>query len=128
MNFKPKTIYLVIAGLVIVLLGGFYWYELRPAKIRQECSWVKHTTKAIPARPAMSEEELRAEGMIKDDCKESGYVSIFSKSFEEECERKNQQTIEEYKTNRPAVPARDSYSKASDKQYDFCIKSKGLTR
>lgn len=127
MNQKGIVVLLIVLGLLLIF-GSFYWFELRPTKIRQECSWVKHTDEAIPAKPAMSEEELRVKGIIKDDCKGSGYVSIFSESFEEICERNNKQTIEEYKTDRPAVPAKDWYSKASEKQYDFCIKEKGLVR
>lgn len=128
--FKENKKKVLLTLLVLLLVSGwFYWYELRPAKIRQDCSWVKHIEEAIPTRPAMSEEELRVEGIIKDCTEsESGYKSIFSESFKEECERKNKQIIEEYKTDRPAVPAKDWYSKAQEKVYDFCIKSKGITR
>lgn len=131
---KPKMIHLVIAGLVILLLGGFYWFELRPAKIRQECSWIKHTNEAVPAKPAMSEEELKAEGLIKNCTEEEtkGYKSIFENPYlslyKNECPRKNKQIIEEYKTARTAIPAKDWYSKASEKQYDFCIRENGLVR
>lgn len=130
---NPRTILIIIS---LVLMGSlFYWFELRPAKIRQECSWVKHTEEAIPAKPAMSEEELRAEGFIKDCGKEGikfyGEFNKYDKYFDDTqsvCESKNKQIIEGYKTARPAVPAKDWYSKATDKQYDFCIKEKGLAR
>lgn len=136
-NFKIKEnkyIILLILLALLLISGWFYWYEIRPAKIRQDCSWVKHTDEAIPARPAMSEEELKAKGFIKDCAKEelkfygefSTYQSIFA--GKEGCERSNKQIVEEYKTARPAVLAKDWYSKAPEKVYDFCIKSRGITR
>lgn len=137
MGYKKLAIPVVIILVLLLISGWFYWFELRPSKIRQECSWVKHTDESIPAKPAMSEEELRAKSIIEDcknpegifrDCKGPGYTSIFCGSFEEECERKNKRIIEEYKTARPTVPTKDWYSKSPEKQYDFCIKSKGLTR
>lgn len=123
---KFRALLVLIA--LILIAGWFYWFEFRPAKIRQECSWVKHTTEAIPAKPAMTEEELKANGLIKNDCKTSGYVGIFSLPSQENCSFKNNQIIEEYKTARAAVPAKDWYSKASDKDFDFCIRENGLIR
>ncbi len=117
---------------MILISGWFYWYELRPAKIRQECSWVKHTDEAIPAKPTMSEEELKANGLIKNCVVEEtqGYKSIYDKylASKDTCEKRNKLIIEDYKTVRPEVPAKDWYSKAPEKTYDFCIKSKGITR
>lgn len=132
-----KYSYLLILLVLILISSWFYWYELRPVKIRQECSWVKHTTDAIPAKPAMNKDELRVADLI-ETCREPetkeetrGYQPLFSGygiSQYRECVDRNNKIIEEYKTARPAVPAKDWYSKAPEKVYDFCIKSKGITR
>ncbi len=47
MSKKPHIGFIILG---IAILGVmFYWYELRPAKIRQECLWFKSTNEAIPA-------------------------------------------------------------------------------
>lgn len=129
---RNKILLILLAFLLIS--GWFYWYELRPAKIRQECSWVKHTTEAIPAKPAMTEEELKAEGLL-EDCspevaKSSGQVTgRYDKYFDEDkdtCDRKNRQVVYEYKIARPAIAAKDWYSKAKEQDYKFCLHDKGL--
>lgn len=137
MNFKIKEnknrIFLILLT-ILLISGWFYWYELRPAKIRQDCSWVKHTTEAIPAKPAMNEEELKVGGLIKDcsgkRTKSSGEVTgIYESIFNEDkstCESKNRQIIEEYKTVRPEIPAKDWWEPATPKQYEFCLHDKGL--
>lgn len=34
-------ILLILLGLLLIS-GWFYWFELRPARIRHDCSWVQH--------------------------------------------------------------------------------------
>ncbi len=33
-----KVALLMIVGIAILIGGAFYWYELRPSRIREECS------------------------------------------------------------------------------------------
>lgn len=35
---KSKLTIAFVASVASLLLGGFYWYEYRPAKLKQECS------------------------------------------------------------------------------------------
>jgi len=65
-----KYISIVFLFLFICSMGGllFYWYQIRPAQIRHDCSWVKHHSGAVPARPALTKEELIAKGIIRS-CK-----------------------------------------------------------
>lgn len=96
---------------------AFYWYEYRPSKIRQECSWVSKHQDAVSERSAKTEEQLRADGTIIDCIEPNRF-----------CDALNESSIEEYSRAIPAQPARDWYDKASEKEYEFCIRSKGLTK
>lgn len=134
-GFKIKEnkyrVFLILIALLL-LSGWFYWFQFRPAQIKHDCSWVKHTNEAIPARPTMSEEELKAEGLIKNCSEEEtkGYKSIFENPYlsilKNECPRKNKQIIEEYKTARPAIPVKNWWVQADEYEYKFCLHDKGL--
>ena len=121
----PFIFLTIFVLLVVVLVFCFYWFEFRPAQIRQECSWVKKRQDATPYVPAKNEEQLRAEGAL-DDCNlVSQQNQIFDfKSF---CEHRNSVIINSNKNEKPAKPAKEWYDKASPAEYNFCIKSKGLT-
>jgi hypothetical protein len=99
---KPK-INLQFLFLVLIIAGGlFYWYEYRPTKIRQECSWIHKYSNSIPARAGKSQEEIQ-------NCEKDGgtLCYLFSDPI-------------------PAQPAKDWWEKASPKEYNFCIHEKGL--
>lgn len=112
--------------LIFVGLAAFYWFEYRPTKIRQECSWVKKHQDSIPFEPAKTEEQLRAEGVL-DDCSQASYVGK-TFDFNDFCEHRNKTIIESYKEETPEQPARDWYEKANIQEYEFCIRSKGITK
>ncbi len=106
-----------ITGLLLILgiIGGlFYWFEIRPTKIRQECSWVKKHTDAQPVIPPMSDNEIRAAG-----CTNRGY-GIYTDLVDKYCEEK--------KIGKPAEDAKNWIEPASKDIYDFCVRSKGLFR
>ncbi len=123
--------------LCFLLIGSFlfYWYQIRPAQIKHECSWIKKHSDAIPARPAMTETELRTKGLIRT-CPTptitpaEGYMPLeqrrifFLNLFS--CENDNKQVIAEYKNAKPAVPAKDWYEAATKEEYTFCLHDKGL--
>lgn len=115
---------LFIILLIVILLSAFYWFEYRPAKIRQECSWViqhQEATPYIPAVPEKSKEQLIAEGVYQDCSSQSGALL---KTF---CEHKNRS----FEAGSPAIPAKEAkswYDKATAQEYEFCIKSKGLNK
>ncbi|MDO8570570.1 MAG: hypothetical protein Q7R97_03215 [Candidatus Daviesbacteria bacterium] len=137
-NFKIKENRnrILLTLLIFFLISGwFYWFQFRPSQIRHDCSWVKHTTDAIPAKPAMNEEELKVKELIKTCTKDetnqktTGYQSIFSGTGITqyyECDRRNKNTIEEYKTARPTVSAKDWWRAALPAEYQFCLHDKGL--
>ncbi len=123
-NSMKQIIIGFFVTLVILIAGlAFYWYEYRPTKIRQECSWVSKHQDAKTAIPSKTEEELMQEGSFRD-CTvtvDNSFGFHIDKDF---CEHRN----EMLKKGSPAEPARDWFEKASEKEYDFCIRSKGITR
>lgn len=127
----------IVITFLLLTLGGsmFYWYEWRPTQIKHDCSWVKVDVKAIPAQPAISVEELKARGMIKDctiaspspsspswlsKYNTNKFVSPFS------CEDTNQQVINNYKDYKPEIPAKEWWRKATENEYRFCLHDKGV--
>jgi hypothetical protein len=59
---------LVICSSLLFILSTFYWFQYRPMKISQDCSWVKKHQDAVPTQPAMTEEELEAKNMLEEEC------------------------------------------------------------
>lgn len=107
----------ILVILIIAIGGWFYWYGLRPAQIKHDCSWVKKHLDAIteitqekynacasrfseettPAVPNGLENSVRS-FLIKEECGEP----------------------------RSAQPAKDWYEPAPSAYYTFCIHEKGL--
>jgi hypothetical protein len=122
--FKLSVLLLSIGAISLF----FYWHSIRPAQIKQACSWVKKHSNAIQSRKGMTEEELKAKGMIKA-CPPTptmrpneGYLSQWEKSS---CVNNNREVI---KNNKPQkyVPAKEWYVKATKEEYTFCLHDKGL--
>ncbi len=123
-----KFIYTTLLLVFIILIGAFYWYELRPAKIKHDCSWAKMVNPAKPAEPAITEEDvknsrLKYDKCIADEAKSNsdrvGRKSLFSGLF---CDNM-------LKQERPAIPAKAEqvwYREADKDEYNFCIHEKGL--
>lgn len=122
---NKKKVALILSGLFL-LVGWFYWYEIRPSKIRAECSWVAKHSDAEPAIPPMSDEEIRAAG-YETDCTSIEKGTRYEKIFGVYADLKIK-SCEEKKIGRPAVAAKDWEVRASKAEYDFCIRSRGLIR
>jgi len=127
---KQKKAYLILVALVFLIAGIFYWYEVRPARIKHYCSWVKKHSNAIPERSGVTEEELFNSGLIEDcekkypDNEYSG--KIFGNLSKEFCQDKNQKTIKEYSIYKPYEPAKNWKVEATKEEYEFCLHNKGL--
>lgn len=129
----------ILALIVLSVIGYylFYWYELRPAKIKHDCSWYKVVDVAIPA---INKEEAEASKAEYDKCVEE------NKKKKEEAEAsRNSETWKEFNTNllddweapsqacynflkyeRSYTPEKEWYRKAKDTEYDFCLHEKGV--
>jgi len=114
--------FIIVASILSLSGFAFYWYEIRPAKIKRDCSWIKHHTDAVPERPSMTVEELETKGLIKE-CEESPKYELFT---EFNCEEENKRTIEKYKSPKVAEPAKDWQVKATKEEYEFCLHDSGL--
>lgn len=108
-----KIIYPSIAGLIIVIGFSFFWFEMRPAKIKHDCSWVLSHVDEMPADKGVTKEQADMENK-KINCTESDTPRI--------CELSKVQV----RPARVAIPAKDYYRQASEKEYIFCLRDKGL--
>jgi len=136
----------------IIIFSLFYWFAIRPAQVKHDCSWVKMHSNAIPYRPAMTQAELESKGIIRTCNKEfellhkmvptynantdSRYTILTNNNFSfpqkdiiwnaTSCREDGDKVIAEYKNPINAVPAKDWYEKASPQQYQFCLHDNGL--
>lgn len=146
MKFKKNNHYknierFVFPVLIFLLIGGifFYWYEIRPAIIKHDCSWVidRHEN-AKEAVPAMTEAQLKEKGWLPDcnvlESEKDIENAILGESFLirkrkiliSNCKNDYQKKIEEYKKDQSATEARDVWRKTTNEEYIFCLHDKGL--
>lgn len=109
----------IFVSLVIAcgMLGGaFYWYQLRPAQIRHDCSWTKVHQEM---RPALTQAEIDIENKEKSN-KDCGPAPSNGLDF---C-----RMLKDTPSRQPqgAAPASDYYRQANDSEYKFCLHDKGL--
>lgn len=98
--------------IVLILIAGFgsfafFWFQWRPAKIRQECSWVKKHTDAFKGTTV--EEALEHKEKCLKEAKSEFAVKLCNIDI----------------TSSPQ-PAKDWYEPAKESEYNFCLHSKGL--
>lgn len=129
---KNKIIYIFSALAFGLLL--FYWFQLRPAQIKHECSWVKHHRDAIPEKKGKTEAQLKEEGQLKvcptlqpnRDSLSGNFLDMMNNRRSSiYCESDNQDIIKKYSPQK-YTPAKDWQEKATDKEYKFCLRDKGL--
>ena len=124
---KYKRMALLLSLIIAVLTGVFYWFEIRPAKIRRGCLWVKKHTDAKPAIPPTSDNEILVEGKIVDctSIVKGDSSSLYNKLIHSDLVIKS---CEEREKGIPAIDAKDWEEPASKEEYDFCIRENGLFR
>lgn len=115
---------LVLLGLFLSA-SWFYWFQYRPSKIKHECSWIKETTAYVPARPTQTEQQLRENGLLKN-CQDATRIDAFELLSPGWCNTSNQELIKSYKIVQPEIPIKESWRKAMDNEYRFCLHDKGL--
>jgi|SRR3989344_3799780 len=126
---ENKTRMLLILLVVFLISSWFYWNEIRPAQIKHDCSWVRKTSPGEPAKQAMTEEQLRINGIL-EDCNKHNYENAetnrFIRPLRESCESENKKKIEEYKEDKASVPTKEWWVQADEEEYKFCLHDKGL--
>ena len=88
--------------------GLFYWYQIRPAQIKHDCSWVRHYKPGKPAEPPMTETELSEKGIIKS-CDLNDIKSPSPPSW-----------LDKYGESLLIIRSR------CEEEYKFCLHDKGL--
>lgn len=111
-TFLLNRKYLFLVFLFLISTGLFYWYEMRPARIRHDCSWV-HVHE--PART----EKIRDTSFL-DEARDyanarKGYQPLFATNSETD-----------QPTRTVNYPEEDYWRAANKIEYDFCIHEKGL--
>lgn len=118
-RWSNKILILVLIALVILLeIFSFYWFQIRPAKIKHDCSWVKKHSDATPAKRGLTKEDLQEVGLLQD----CDHLSEVEKLV---CSYQNAKTIDENKPQK-STPAKDWWIKATKEEYQFCLHDKGL--
>lgn len=138
---KYSKIVIPLGVVSFIILGGlFYWYEYRPSRIKHDCSWVKFTEGGQAERPALTEAELKAKGLLKDCAKlkeqseripaaNSFSTKLLDEAIQKEsdnCLADNKWTVEDYKTTKPEIPSKEKWREATSQEYQFCLHDKGL--
>lgn len=111
----------VLVIIIISICAWFYWYGLRPAQIKHDCSWVKkHAGEWLE----MTQEKYDACCKIQNSVRppslnnlntSSNFEKVALTPFPCYCEKPH-----------PYRPAIDWYEPASNTYYTFCIHEKGL--
>jgi len=108
---KTNQITIIVVTLVSVLGVAFYWYEFRPAQIRQECSLVKKYSDFVP-------------GLTQEQADKENVQCLQGKN--DDSRVFNKYKVCDKKTPYPAHPAKTWDEPASTSQYQSCIHSRGL--
>lgn len=119
------SVLISIVIVIIVFIGAFYWFELRPVKIKHDCSWVEKYSNPVPEitkqqyDKCVVDQQQKSNERKKDyaDCKARTPSSFFCDLFLDPGSCANP---------RPAEPIKSWWEPASKAQYDFCIHEKGL--
>ncbi len=135
---NKKILLLGIPIIVIFLVTGFYWFQVRPAQIKHDCSWIKEYVGGEPARLAMTEEEVSRSLLLKDceipqninrvnpGAMDKLLIKFFTPEWQVACEKENQRLISVYSKPRTAIPAKLQTRKTTNAEYTFCLHDKGL--
>lgn len=118
---KNKYINLIVVFiLLLVFCSFFYWVQIRPSQIRKDCSWTKNH---LDFYPGVTQQEADIQ---KEKCMEENNKKHKSGEMSDSWYEFNISACKEINIFRPSQPAKDWYEKATDKEYEFCLHSKGL--
>lgn len=115
LNFNMEKIkqHKEIVVVIAVILGFiFYWVQIRPVSIKEECSWF---TEIIPASAGITKEQ----------------VGINKKLFVEECATEKSLSFRCFNLTynnleKPPQPEREETREATKSEYDTCLRHNGL--
>lgn len=117
---KYKKLWIFILAISLVL-GWFYWFEIRPAQIRHDCSWVEKYQVEVPEVTQAQYDECINQCNSRQNntnaVPSTGTINLnkFLSAFPCNCTNPH-----------PTQPAKSWWERATKAQYDFCIHEKGL--
>ena len=117
---KYKEIIIIVS---VIVLGAFYWFQLRPVMIKRNCSW---TTEITPADSGITKEQAEMNKNVFDQSSCNTTKTVGLESFKKylnrvECLRLEKDTVE-----RPPQPEREETTEATKNEYDLCLRQHGL--
>ena len=103
-RLNKKT--LAVSGIVLTLVTLFYWFQIRPAQIKHNCSWVTYKVESIYCE------------YLKDRVTQGNLFKDFYTKDIETCKNES----DTYKLRDESYQTRE----ATQKEYEFCLHDKGL--
>ncbi|KKP43043.1 MAG: hypothetical protein UR31_C0011G0026 [Parcubacteria group bacterium GW2011_GWA2_33_14] len=110
----------IVLILIFIIGGYFYWFQLRPAKIKHDCSWVQKHADTVPELTQDQHNECIDQCNSKPTTTNipiTGAINFNKFVSTPFCNCPNP---------RPYEPAKNWWERANKNQYDFCIHEKGL--
>jgi hypothetical protein len=125
--------YRVVLIVAVVVGAVFYWYELRPSRIKHECSWTEYRVDAQPADFGVSKEE-EARSIDEFDSCAKEYQQKMDSLQKNTWDYINLRAARDmackerlfYREPSPATPERVERREATEEEYQFCLRDKGL--
>jgi hypothetical protein len=117
------------AVLIVLILGGsFYWFQLRPAEIKTECSWVPQYVAAVPG---VTQEQIDAQQTAYNNCVKKyptkcGTGQVYLGSICHVAPQCAGMPTGYDEDPHAAVPAQTTYIPTDEATYTFCLQSHGL--
>ncbi len=131
----------IFTTIVLIVIGiAFYWFAYRPSRIRHDCSWVEGRKAATSEQPAITKQDADDSQVQYGKCNDKYPDHDFGGSMQDLLDSANVEVaiIKEFgvkrckdlvKYERPIISAQPEsvwYRPATDKEYNFCIRDKGL--
>lgn len=110
-----KGLFILFGVIILIISVLFYWYALRPASIKKECSMVL-------VKAYSQEEKDIAKRYLEDNCQEAVGIAdnIIEKINTPECFNSKQ------RIKAPTIGKEEQKRPANDKEYEQCLRQKGL--
>ena len=134
---KFIVIFILLIIFVLISSGAFYWFQIRPAGIKHDCSWITTHHDKTPAKPAKTEAEVfidsklskeefeRALGLARGEIKPKSSTRAEDIVEYRRLSSAGQEMIRQMQGS-PEIPASDETRQATDEEYKFCLRDKGL--
>ncbi len=110
-KIKEYKVIIILVSVLILILGTFYWFQLRPTLIKKNCSWF---TKTIKVDAGVTKEQAFENKKGYEQCSAKGGSSV-------DCFVLKLNSIE-----RPFRPEKEITIEATNIQYDMCLRLNGL--